>query len=184
MTTRSPSTQKAVNDYLDALEDPSVLTDPDEVAALTKALEEEAPPAERVLLRSKLRKAKSGDISEREAAFISVARDWAEENGVTAEDWQDFNIPSDVLRAAGIKSSVNPTRTGARRSRRVSADEVEKAIPTGAFKVSTLAELSGASPASAKNVLIRLVEAGKVKSLGPDPSHNGRGRAATLYEKV
>lgn len=182
--------EQAVRTYLTALKDPSSLRDDDMIAKLERELEQTDDQVERVKLRQQLLDAQSPSVEQHEEAFVAHAKQWAQEQRVTAEAFEREGVPPAVLRKAGF--SVRGTR-GQSRSRsqdrstkrrsRVSAEEVRKAIPRGTFTIKQVEEACGASPAVVRRVVQEVVDAGQVTALGPDPDHSGPGRAPVLYRK-
>ena len=174
------SAESAVSTYLVALQDPSSLRDEASVAALQSKLEKATDHLERLRLRQELLDLESPSIGRYEEDFITHAKAWADENGITTKAFEAEGVPAGVLRKAGLATGG---RRGRRTRTRVTVDQVRAAIPRGSFTVKTLQEISGASPAVVRKVVLDGVADGTLKEQGTDPSHVGPGRAPTLYKK-
>ena len=183
--------QGAVRNYLISLRDPSALRDDDAIADLRSELDQTDDDVERLKLRQQLLELQNPPLDRYERAFVEHAKAWADDTGVTAAAFVAEGVPTAVLRRAGFRGVTNggarrTRRTTARASterRRVSADEVRAAIPTGAFTVKDVQEASGASAAVVRRVIGEEVDGGNVTDQGPDPGHTGPGRAPTVYQR-
>jgi hypothetical protein len=175
------SAESAVRTYLTALQDPSSLRDESSVAALQAKLEKSSDHLERLRLRQELLDLESPSIGRYEEDFITHAKAWADENGITTKAFEAEGVPGGVLRKAGL-SAARAGRRGRRRSR-VTVDQVRAAIPRGTFTIKALQDISGASPAVVRKVVADEVAAGRVKEQGSDPDHVGPGRSPVLYKK-
>lgn len=179
----SDSADTAVRNYLTALRDPSSLRDEESLAALQAQLDNSSDELERLQLRQQLLDLETPSVERYEADFITHAKAWADEHGITAAAFEAEGVPSSVLRKAGM-SGPSRGRRGRRGTRtRVTVDQVRAAIPRGVFTIKTLQEASGASPAVVRKVVAEELEAGNLKDQGADPDHRGPGRAPTLYKK-
>jgi hypothetical protein len=185
----SSTAETAVRNYLIALNDPSSLRDETTISELENRIERSEDRLERVRLRQQLRDAQSPSIERYENEFVTHAKSWAEEQGVTAEAFAEEGVPDAVLRRAGLRA---PRRGAGRRSQtssgggrtRVSADTVREAIPSrGTFTINSLQELTGASVGMIRSVVQDEEKAGTVRRDGTDPDHTGPGRAPTLYRR-
>lgn len=182
----SKSAEAAVRTYLTALRDPSSLRDEGRMSTLQSQLEKSADDLERLQLRQQLLDLETPSIDKHEADFITHAKAWAEEHGITARAFEAEGVPGQVLRKAGLAPSGRGRRSGsARRATRsrVTVDQVRGAIPRGTFTIKTLQEASGASPAVVRKVVAEELAEGRLKEQGADPDHRGPGRAPTLYKK-
>ena len=181
----SISADSAVRNYLAALRDPSSLRDEEALTALQERLDASADDIERLQLRQQLLDAQTPSVERYETEFVTHAKAWAEEHGITAQAFEAEGVPGNVLRKAGLAGGGGrgrrTRRTGTRT--RVTVDQVRAAIPRGAFTIKTLQETSGASPAVVRKVVAEELEAGRIKDHGADPDHRGPGRAPTLYKK-
>jgi hypothetical protein len=185
------TSEDVVRTYLTALKDPSALRDDDAITSLEQRIEQTGDQIERLKLRQQLLEARSPSLDRFEEEFVTHAKAWADEQGVTAEAFASEGVPAAVLRRAGFSvaggsrsrgSGGRARSTGTTRTR-VTADQVREAIPKGTFTIKGLQERSGASPAVVRKVVAEEVEAGRVSEQGPDPDHQGPGRAATLYKR-
>lgn len=180
----SKSAESAVRTYLTALRDPSSLRDEGRLAQLQSDLDSSSDELERLRLRQQLLDLESPSVSQYEDDFITHAKAWADEHGVTAKAFEAEGVPGQVLRRAGLAVGTRGRkgrRSGTRT--RVTVDEVRALIPRGSFTIRALQEASGASPAVVRKVVTEELAAGSVKEVGPDPDHRGPGRSPTLYKK-
>ena len=181
----------AVRDYLVALKDPSALRDDSEIESLRKRLEESNDELERLSLRQQLMDKEKPSIERFEQAFVTHAKAWADELGITAQAFTEEGVPASVLRKAGFRAGGRGRRSaGTRSSRssggtrsRVTSEEVRSAIPAQPFTIKQLQEASGASPAVVRKVVAEEEATGNLKATGTDPNHVGPGRAPTLYAR-
>jgi len=178
--------EEIIDKYLRYLEDPASIVDEGRVAEAQKAVDAATSPTAKVIAISRMHKVRNADPAELIAEFASVAKAWGETNEVDPDAWKAMGVPTTVLVQAGIVESHGrtPSAGSAPRARRVSAQEVEAAIPDGPFTVKTVANASGATPATVKSVLDRLTADGTVKYLGKDTSFTGQGARPNLYEKL
>ena len=182
------SADQAVRNYLVSLRDPSALRDESAVGTLKKRLDESQDHLERLKLRQEIIEADSPPVEQYEAAFITHAKAWAEKTGVSDKAFLAEGVPAATLRKAGFRNvGSGRTRTPARAQtssrRRVSADQVREAIPSGTFTVKDVQDASGASSAVVRRVINEEVQAGNFTEKGSDPDHTGPGRAPTLYQR-
>ena len=183
--------QAAVRNYLTSLRDPSALRDDDAIADLQTAIDQTDDDVERLKLRQQLLEHQDPPLERYEAAFVQHAKAWADSSGVTADAFVAEGVPAAVLRRAGFRGVTNGGTRRTRRTtapattarRRVSADEVRAAIPSGTFTVKDVQEASGASAAVVRRVISEEVDAGTLTDQGPDPGHTGPGRAPTIYQR-
>lgn len=177
----SKSAETAVRSYLAVLRDPSSLRDEAALAQLRKQLESSSDDLERLRLRQQILDMEHPSIDRYEDDFVTHAKAWADEHGVTPKAFEAEGVPGGVLRRAGMAPASRRRRGGTRT--RVTVDEVRAAIPRGSFTIRRLQELSGASPAVVRKVVTEELEAGRLKEQGPDPNHRGPGRSPVLYKK-
>lgn len=182
------ATESAVRNYLTALRDPSALRDDEKIADLRRRLDTADDAIERLQLRQQILGAESPSLEQYEDEFVTHAKAWADERGVTPKAFEEEGVPNQVLRKAGFGGR---RRGGARRSTstragrsRVTAEEVRKAIPRGSFTVKTLQDKSGASAAVVRKVVGEEEANGRIERAGTDPDHTGPGRAPTLYRRT
>lgn len=186
--------EEAVRRYLSFLADPSGVRDDERIAELERGLAESTDPIDKIKLASELYRAQNVDGSEYRDAFVAHAKEWAEENGVVSEAFQQLGVPDEDLRAAGFSVGRGPRRPrsgsgpdGPRtRAPRVSVEEIREAAlrVSGPFTVSELRGIVGGTPATVRKALDGLLEDGRIIDLGPDKEWAGRGRAPHLYRRT
>lgn len=179
--------EAAVRNYLLSLKDPSKLKDEEQIASLREKLDTTGDELERLQIRQQLLDLESPPTERYEDDFVTHAKAWAEEHGISDSAFLAEGVPAQVLRRAGFRNvrggrgrSAAPAR-GRTRRKRVSADEVRAAIPKGTFTIQQLQDACGASPAVVRRIVQEEVAAGRVKEDGKDPDHRGPGRAPVLY---
>lgn len=181
--------EAAVRNYLLSLKDPNALKDTEQIAALQSKLEQTDDELERLQIRQQLLDLESPVVERYEDEFVTHAKAWADELGITEQTFLAEGVPAQVLRKAGFRNvplgrgRKATTRPRGGRRRRVSADEVRAAIPKGSFTIHRLQELSGASPAVVRRVVQEELASGNVTEDGKDPDHRGPGRAPVLYRR-
>lgn len=174
---------EAVRRYLHYLKDPSSLIDHRQVTALEAKLEEAADVVERLALREQLQQARTVDAAAVRDAFVTHAKAWADEQGITADAFRAEGVPDDALAEAGLLAKP-PRRSRTRRS--PAADAVRSALPKQegqAVTVHSLAAKTGASVDTVRSVVKQEVKAGRLKRAGADREHSEPGRPPTLYVK-
>lgn len=182
----SKNAEAAVRSYLTALRDPSSLRDEPRMLQLQTQLENSSDELERLQLRQQLLDLETPSIEQHENEFITHAKAWAEEHGITARAFEAEGVPAQVLRKAGLAPTGRGRRGGGGRRAtrsRVTVDQVRQAIPDGTFTIKSLQEASGASPAVVRKVVAEELASGRLTEEGSDPDHRGPGRAPTLYKK-
>jgi hypothetical protein len=186
-------TEDGIREYLNSLgKSAKPVVDKGAVKSLKAEIRTAADPIQKLKLMAALDVAEQGvvpDHSGAKAVFVSEARAWAESEGIKPEFIAALGVPDDVLKAAGFTVAARPAppkRQTAARAPRLNDDEVLEAAKNlggaGEFKLSDLADAIGRSPATTRNYVVRLVEAGTIKEVGDDPNHQGRGRAPKLYK--
>ena len=185
----SKAQDEAVRNYLVSLKDPGALKDDDRVASLQQELAESQDELERLRLRQQILDAERPPLEKFEEAFVTHAKAWADQHGISDKAFVAEGVPPQVLRRAGFKG-VRPGRKRGgqsgrtqRSSPRISADEVRKALPKGTFTIRQVQEATGASAAVVRRVVQEQVDAGKVTEEGSAPDHKGPGRSPTLYKR-
>ena len=181
------SAESAIRNYLAALRDPSSLRDDAGIESLKQQLDS-ADGLDRLRLRQQILDQENPPVQRYEDDFVTHAKAWGEQHGITSKAFEAEGVPAPVLRRAGFGGVRGGRRggrrgTGGRTRTRVTVDEVRAAIPKGAFTVKALQEASGASPAVVRKVVQEEVGAGRLKEQGTDPDHQGPGRAPTLYKR-
>ena len=183
------SAETAVRSYLVALKDPSALRDEGSLTDLQSQLNQATDSITRLELRQRIMDAEEPKLEQYEADFITHAKEWAEEHGISSKAFLAEGVDVSVLRRAGFslpgRSRGASTSRGSRpRTRsRVTTAEVRAAIPKGRFTVKQLQQRSGASPAVVRKAVLEEITEGTVKEVGTDPEHRGPGRAPVLYER-
>lgn len=179
--------------YLAALKDPSALRDEGKVTKLQEDIAATTDPLKRLRLRQQLLDAESPSLSKFEDEFVTHAKTWADDNGISGAVFSAEGIPPGVLRRAGFAvrgggSGRRPSgAAGSRRrssGRRVTTEQVLAAVPKSTFTAKQLQETSGASPAVVRKAIQAEIEAGRLARKGTDPDHKGPGRAPSLYAKT
>lgn len=167
---------EAVNAYLEYCQDPSTIVNTEAIAAAEAELESATTPLETLKARGALNRAKQVDATEVTAGFITHAAAFAEAEDLTAKDFKGLGVTPKVLREAGLTNQSTQRTRG-------SAKSVADAISTltGTWTLKQLAEAGGASTGTADRVLKEALENKAVTEVGPDPDHNRRGKAPTLY---
>jgi len=179
-TKRSPKGESKVRNYLAFLQDPESILNHTVIAKAQKALDECTEPIEALRLYRALQQAKTPDGSKLEAAFIAVAKEWADKEGIDGNVFLEVHdVPRTVLKEAGFN-----VRSGVYK-KRVTSGEVQAHVMRieGVFGVADVVEVTGASVAGARNVLNDMIEAGQLE-LAPRGDRKFRGRPSTLYQKV
>lgn len=179
--------EAAVRNYLVALKDPSALLDEDRIADLKKRLEESDDQLERLRLRQELDDAQRPSVEHYENEFVTHAKAWADDQGISASAFAAEGVPEGVLRKAGLKRGGRARSAGRRgpgKTQRVTAEEVRTAIPRGKFTIKDLQERSGGSIATVRNVVKEAEQSGLIAAEGPDPDHSGPGRSPTVYRRA
>lgn len=181
--------ERAVRTYLEALVDPSALRDQAKVTQLQEQISTATEPLKRILLRQQLLEAETPQVSRFEDDFVTHAKTWAEDKGVTSQVFAAEGVAPGVLRRAGFavrggRRGSGPGGTRRRSSgRRVTTEQVIEAMPKGAFTTKQLQEASGASPAVVRKAIQAEIDAKRLSSPGTDPDHRGPGRAPVLYRR-
>jgi len=185
--------EEAVRRYLMFLEDPRQLVDKERVATLEDEVTKATDPIERLKALSELDRAKRADGEGVKLGFIVHAKTWADANEVPRPVFQQVGVPDDVLRAAGFEvgrvalSRRAPEASADRRARRralpVRQEEIKRYVLglEEPFKLVDITAAIGGSPATVRAAVESLVEEGRVTKLGPDPNHDGIGRAPIVY---
>lgn len=186
----SDPAETAVRDYLRSLTDPSSLRDEDRINELQKQLDKSEDALERLRIRQQLLDLQEPSSDHFEEAFLTHAKAWADQQGISVKAFTDEGVHADVLRRAGFpvpgrrgRGARGGSATRAKRSR-VTTEEVRAAIPKGTFTIKALQDASGASPAVVRKVVAEEEVVGNVRSEGTDPDHRGPGRAPILYRRV
>jgi hypothetical protein len=187
------SAESAIRRYLNFLEDSSSLRDESEIRRLENAVDKTVDPIDRLKAMAALERAKQVDGTDAEQDFVSVAKEWADANGVSAEHFRSLGVAPAVLASAGFRGMRGPRRGRGRgrapsrtRAKRVPVDEIKASLSSvgSRFTVRDLERASGGTNATVRKAVQELVSAGQARDLGADPSWSGRGRSPRLYERV
>ena len=186
MTEERANAESSVRDYLMWLENPESLRDEAAIAEARRAVDAATDPIDRLKAISNLKRTEQVDGSHLRSAFLAHARSWAGANDVTVDAFREIGVPAQDLRDAGFSvpgrsSGPASAAKGGTRRRRVSPEAIRSAVPPRAFRIADLEAASGASTATVRKVVSEMVAAGEIVDLGPDPDHQGRGRAPSVY---
>lgn len=185
----STAAEEAVRNYLLVLKDPGALRDEERISELEGQLRSTTDPVERVKLHQQLREVQRPETHHYEEAFVTHAKAWADAHGISVAAFLAEGVATAVLRRAGfsVPGARAGRRTGGGRTAtgrsRVSAEQVRAALPTGSFTAKDVQEATGASPAVVRRVIQEETAAGTVVAGGPDPDHQGPGRAPVIYKR-
>jgi DNA-binding transcriptional ArsR family regulator len=182
--------EQAVREYLEYLRDPNSFLDDSIVARVREEIDalvetkNTADPIEYLVARSALDKRLAKAIENRDpgdrlrAAFVEHAARWAKAKGVSSSAFKELlgRKASGVLVEAGITAdsiSPRPSSTGPRKERSESAslDRLKAALPTdgSTFTRRDLADALGRGPNTMSGPIKKLVDAGLVEDIGPEP---------------
>ncbi|HUH06569.1 MAG TPA: hypothetical protein VML96_02070 [Egibacteraceae bacterium] len=180
----SSAAESAIRNYLVSLKDPSTLRDDKKIADLEQRLSKATDEVERVRLRQQVMDAQNPPANRFEDDFITHAKAWADEQGISLRAFAEEGVPDAVLRRAGFRAAAARGRRRVQRTRtRVSSEQVRAAIPKGTFTLRDVQERSGASYAVVRKVVSEEVAAGRVSDEGTAADHTGPGRSPTLYKR-
>lgn len=184
------SQEDAIRRYLTYINNPDELVDQSQIETLQQKLSESHDPVERIKLRNEIERTKQPPADELEAEFVRVAKQWAEQHGISAEALRAEGVKPAVLRKAGFtigggtrKRTSAAKRTGKSRQR-ASKDDVVQHLTSQAsgseFTLNDVMEATGASRSTVNQVISRLTEEGKLEKVGK-AEHTGPGRAPDLF---
>lgn len=184
------STEDAIRRYMEYLQDPESIRDQDQITKLQKTVDTATDPVDKLTAMGALDQALAVDGSEVREAFIAVAKDWADTEGVPPDAFRQLGVPAADLAAAGFKTrggrrTATGPAPGRSRARRVPLSDIKAALGSvpKRFHVKDLETVSGGTNATVRKAVAELVAEGTVTDLGPDPDWSGRGRSPVLYEK-
>lgn len=172
------------------------MVDREAVRELKAQVRGASDPIEKLKLLAALEEAEAGsmpDLQAEKAVFVGNAKVWAEAEGIPVSAFQALKVPDDVLREAGF---TVPTGSSARTTGRSSAGSSGARAPSiplegvlaaakklgRQWKLSDLGAALDREAATVRNYVTKLIDDGSVREIGDDPNHDGRGRAAKLYE--
>lgn len=181
--------EEAVRRYLLYINNPSELVDQSKIDELQKKLDQSEDPVERIKLRNEMERTKKPPAEEVESEFVAVAKQWADQHGISAEALKAEGVKPAVLRKAGFsvagggrRGASATKRTGGKRA---SKDDVVKHITSkrsgSQFTLNQVMEATGASRSTAGQVISALTDESKIKKVGK-AEHSGPGRAPDLFE--
>lgn len=188
--------EDGIRSYLNSLgQSNRPVVDREAVKALKAQIRSESDVINKAKLLSELEREEVGHVPDRtgdEAVFVSEAKAWAEDAGITVSALQALGVSDDVLKQAGFEIKVpvsagggagsRPSRSGSRASS-IPLDEVAKAARKlgSGWKITDLAAALGREPMTVRNYVTKLIEQKTIADLGDDPKHDGRGRAPKIY---
>lgn len=185
------SQEEAIRRYLTYINNPDELVDQSQIETLQQKLSESHDPVERIKLRNEIERTKQPPADELEAEFVRVAKQWAEQHGISAEALRAEGVKPAVLRKAGFtigggtrKRTTAAKRTGKSRQRASKDDVIQHLTsqPSGSeFTLNDVMEATGASRSTVNQVISRLTEEGKLTKVGK-AEHAGPGRAPDLFQ--
>lgn len=183
MSKATNTAEQAVRTYLGFLADPDSAVDQTAVDAATEAYEAETDPLTRLTLHAAIQEAREVNGEAITADFVKHALAFAEEKGISAVSFMEVHgVPRKVLKAAGFKKIPRSTSPS---GPRVSRDAIEAGVPdSGEFTIRQVQEATGASNAAVRKLFGELVEDGTLSVVGPDPSHEGKGKPPVLYTRA
>ena len=186
--------EQAIRRYLQWLSDPASIVDTDAIDAAEAVVRDTTDVIAKLKALSRVEQLRTGDSATVRAAFLDHAKAWGDANQISPASWIRLGVPPEVLREAGVtgnRSTVRPSRprpTGTPRAKAAGVSIGQIADHVGSltepFVLTDLAESVGGSPMTVRKAVDQLVADGKVRRLGPDARHNGRGRAPIRYQTV
>lgn len=189
--------EAAVRLYLLWLEDPTKLVDEVAVKKAEAAVENAKDPLDRLHALADLEHARQADGDQVQKDFLTHGKGYAEAQTIPVSAFEEMGVPREVLAEAGFEvgrgtgrgrgssSSTGGRPSGRQRAPRVPLADIKGVVTSQMSKRFTLTELgekAGGSRATLAKAVDELIEAGKVKKIGPQEGYSGRGRAPTVYE--
>ncbi len=189
--------EAAVRLYLLWLDDPAKLVDEVSVRRAETAVENSKDPLARLHALADLEHARQADGEQVQQDFITHAKRYADEQTIPVSAFEEMEVPREVLAEAGFEvgrrggrgrgrsSSTGGRSPSRQRAQRVPLEDIKGVVTSQMSKRFTLSELgekAGGSPATLRKAVDDLIEAGKVKKIGPQEGYSGRGRVPTVYE--
>lgn len=191
-----PDPEGAVRRYLSYLDDPEGQRDVGAIAAAERALADARDPIDKLRALAALRTAEQVDGTAFELGFTRHAKDWADGEGITVQDFLALGVPPEILAAAGFANAgrarptssrtASPGRSTTTRPRLSYEADVLPAVAAmrGDWKLSDLADVLQRDPQATRNALRRLLDDKKVEEIGLDTSSKRPGRTPKLYRSV
>lgn len=191
ITAVTTSAEDAVRRYLAWIDDPDSAVDQDALEAAEAAFAEADDPLQRLHAAAARERASATDVAALERDFVAHAKAYADANHIPATAFAAVGVGADVLNRAGFAIGAGRGRRSSaaaapRRAPQVSAEAIKAAVDQVGerFTLAQLAEAAGGgSPATVRKAVDELIAAGRVTKLGPDPDHQGPGRAPTQYQR-
>ena len=191
----SDEAEHAVRKYLDFLADPGSVLDKAKIASLEAELASTTDTMKRLHAVAALEKAKRTDGESVRSDFIHHARAYAEAHDLPASAFRSVGVNDIALAEAGFDLGHGRMKTkgkaakalpaGRQRAQKVSKASIRTHILaiTGSFTLNDIMGGIGGSIGTVNTVVKELVVEGSVKLLGPDTTHQGRGRAPIRYSR-
>jgi len=161
-----------------------------QIAKLRAQLESSTDPVAKLKAMASIQQAQDVNGGEARDAFMAVAKQWADSEGIGVPPFLEMGVPTADLTAAGfpVRGRRRPaaTTTPRRRSTGVRVADVKAATPSVSkrFTVKDLQTASGGTNATVRKALAELVADGTITKLGPDPDSSARGRSPILYQRT
>lgn len=155
---------------------------------------EEYDPIDKLRAIAARQRAELVDPAPLRAAFVAVAKGWADAERIPVTAFQAMAVPDNVLHEAGFEV-LAPRRRRAASRRQAGAGGRRTGLGVAqvrtwvlehapaVFTVLDATEGSGASAAAARRAITELVDAGDLTRLGPAPDWNRPGRAPVRYAR-
>lgn len=189
----STTPEAAVRRYLSWVDDPRSVIDEDAVARADAAFAAASDPIDRLHAAAARERARAADVDRITEDFVAHARAYADAEGIPVEAFRTLGVDDEVLARAGFDLPLTGRAPRSRPSNRPASSRgpqvsvtTLKATAAGGPKRFTLAQLAeragGGSPATVKKAVDELIADGLAAKVGPDPNHQGPGRAPILYE--
>jgi hypothetical protein len=190
----SEEAEVAVRRYLDFLADPSSIVDKARIASLEAELAAAKDTMTKLHTHAALEKARNADGDAVRSLFVKHARAYAATHDLPASAFRSVGVSEIALVEAGFDLGHGRLKTkagkaalpaGRQRAPKVSKASIEAHILSigGSFTLNDVMSGVGGSIGTVNTVVKELVAAGKVKQLGPDANHSGRGRSPIRYSK-
>jgi hypothetical protein len=193
----SEEAEVAVRRYLDFLADPTSIVDKARIATLEAELASAKDPMTKLHTHAALEKARHSDGDSVRSLFVKHARAYALAHELPASAFRSVGVSEIALVEAGFdlghgrlkakagKAGKVGLPAGRQRAPKVSKSSIQAHILSigGSFTLNDVMSGVGGSIGTVNTVVKELVTAGKIKQLGPDTNHQGRGRAPIRYSK-
>jgi hypothetical protein len=195
----TPQAEDAVRRFLQFLSDPTIARDEALVAELRRNLSIATDMIDRLKLTQAVKDAENADGSAIRAGFVQHAKGWAEANNISVGAFREMGVNDIALAEAGFdlgfgRGRVGKAAKGARaaapvtrmRAAAVSSADIRQWIltQTSSFTLGRIMHEVGGSLGTVNKAVDELIAAQKVRNLGKDPNHAGRGRAPFVYERI